>query len=176
MIRHLDQVLQLLTDDFLAAHRAAQRTLVDDDPQLRRVGPAEDLLAAGPQLAPAGDLLFGGRGTLPDQSAGVALGLQQARHELDLVGPDDRGRRLQAHVRLEPGGKDVRVGVPPSRGIRFPGQVQQRGTFLAVGHPVEGKEVAHIALLKADPPMFHPADLGVRAADSLGRLLGGNPA
>src|SRR6185295_5560486 len=39
---------------------------------------------------------------------------------------------------------------------------------------VQGKEVAHIALLKADPAMLHPADLGVRAADGFRSLLSGN--
>src|SRR2546429_75037 len=151
VIRHLDEVLQLLADDFAAADRAAQRALVDHDPQLRGVGPAQDLLAAGAQLAPAGDLLLGGRGALADQRAGVPFGLQQPRHELDLVGPDDRRRRLQAHVGLQPGREDVGVGVPPARRVRFPGQVQQGGAFFAVGNAVEGKEAAHIALLQADP-------------------------
>jgi hypothetical protein len=47
---------------------------------------------------------------------------------------------------------------------------------MAVGDAVEGKEVAHIALLEADPAVFHPADLGMRAADSLSGLLGGYSA
>jgi hypothetical protein len=161
VIRHLGEVLQLLADDVPAADRAAKRALVDHDPQLRRVGPAENLLAAGPQLAPPRDLLLGFRGALADQGAGVSFGLQQPRHELDLVSPDDRCGGLQAHVGLKPGGEDVGVGVPPAGGIRFPGQVQQGRALLAVGDAVEGKEVAHIALLEADPAMFHPADLRV---------------
>jgi hypothetical protein len=32
----------------------------------------------------------------------------------------------------------------------------------------------YVALLEPDPPVLHPADLGVRAADRLGGLLGGN--
>ena len=174
VIHHLGEVLQLLADDFPAADRAAKRALVDHDPELRRVGPAQDLLAAGPQLAPPRDLFLGFRGALADQGAGVAFGLQQPRHELDLVGPDDRRGRLQAHVGLQPGGEDVGIGVPPARGVRFPGEVQQGGALLAVGDTVEGKEVAHIALLEADPAMFHPADLGVRAADGFRGLLSGN--
>ena len=34
--------------------------------------------------------------------------------------------------------------MPPARGIRFPGQVEQRGALLAVGYAVEGKEVARL--------------------------------
>src|SRR5690348_16425618 len=174
VVGHLGQVRQLLPDHLPAAHRAAQRALVHYHPQLRRVRPAQDLLAAGPQLAPPRDLLFRGRRSLPYQRAGVPLGLQQAGDELDLVGPDDRGRRLQAHIRLGPQGQDVRVRVPPAPRVRFLGQVEQRGALLSIGDAVQGQQVGHVACLEPDPAVLDPADLGVRAADRLGGLLGGN--
>ena len=61
---------------------------------MRSVRPAEDFLAAEAELAPSRDFFFGGRGPLPDQGARIPLGLEQAGHELDLVGPDDCRRRL----------------------------------------------------------------------------------
>src|SRR5690348_11499564 len=176
VVGHLGQVCELLADDLAAADRAAQRALVDHDPQLRRVRPAQDLLAAGPQLAPPGDLFFGGRGALPDQRAGVSLGLQQAGDDLDLVGPDDRGGRFQADEGLEPGRQDVGVGVPPAGGVGLTGQVEQGGALFVVGDAVQGEQVGKIALLEPDPAVLDPADLGVRAADRLGGLLGGNAA
>src|SRR6185437_12206379 len=67
VVGYFGEVRELLADDLAAADRAAQRALVDDYPQLRRVRAPEDLLAAGPQLAPPGDLFFGGRRALADQ-------------------------------------------------------------------------------------------------------------
>src|SRR5260370_32664024 len=156
VIRYLDKVVQLLPDDVLGTYGTAQRALVNDCPHLRWVWSAEDFLPADPQLAPPRDLLFAGRGALPDQRARIPFSLKQSGHDLDLVGPDNRCRRLQAYVRLQPGRQDIRVGMPPPGRVRLPGQVQQRGTFFAVGHAVERNESAPLALLKPHPPLSHP--------------------
>ena len=56
-----------------------------------------------------------GRGLVaqPGDGPRVVLGLEQAVHELDLKGPDGRGRGLQPQVVLEPVGQDVAVPGPP---------------------------------------------------------------
>src|SRR6202035_3381028 len=51
--------------------------------------------------------------------------------------------------------------------VRLPGQVQQRRPLLGISYAVQGEQVGHVALLEADPAVFHPADLGVRPADAV---------
>ena len=120
----LDQGLDLTPHHGRAADRPAQRRLVHDRPQLGRVGPGEQLLpgdAAGrPGARPRPSLAR----AVPEQDdrAGVVRGLQQARHELHLVGADQRGGGLQAEVGLEPAGQHVAVPVPPAGGVRLAGQ------------------------------------------------------
>ena len=106
------------------------------------------------------DLLFRhGVVAEPGDGAGVVLGLEQAVHELDFEGPDDRGGRLQPQVRLEPVGQDVVVLRPPAGAVGLPGERQQADPLLIIGHAVQGEQVGHVPLLEANPAVLHPADL-----------------
>src|SRR5215472_17931348 len=55
----LDEMIQLLTHDVPPAHRPAQRRLVHDRPDPRRVMVLEQVLALHPQADPAVDLIGG---------------------------------------------------------------------------------------------------------------------
>src|SRR6185437_8037677 len=93
-------------------------------------------------------------------------------HELELEGADDRGRFLQAQVRLEPVGQYVVVFRPPVRGFRLPGDGQHVGLDRLIGDAVEGEQVGQIPVLDGYPAMFHPADLRARRPDLVSRLFG----
>ena len=98
-------MLQLRPHHLRAADGTPQRRLVDDRPEEGAVGLFEHPLALHPQVDAACDLL--GRDparSRGDDRPGVLLRLQQAGHELHLVGADPGGRLLQADVGLEPRG------------------------------------------------------------------------
>ena len=165
MLAHLHQVLELRPHDVGAADDPAQRALVHHRPQRGRLRPGQDLLAGDPGLGLAEDLVFGWVVAQPDDRASVVRGLQQAGDELELVLPDDRGRGLEAEVRLDPVRQDVRVPLPPARRARLAGQPHQRLALLARADLVQGQQVRDVALLERDPAVLHAADLGMRAAD-----------
>src|SRR5579875_3145485 len=86
-----DQPLDLAPHDGGAAHRAAQHRLVQDHPQMRWRGPAEQPLPVHPQADPVLDLLRRGAALAQlDDSPRVVRGLQQAGDELKLVEADER--------------------------------------------------------------------------------------
>src|SRR5690348_5855059 len=91
----LNQVLQLGAYHLAAAHGPAQRCFVHDRPHPGRVGGGEQVLAFHAQADPAVDLP-GGRALVAEHRdrAGIVLGLEQAVHELELEGANDRRGRL----------------------------------------------------------------------------------
>src|SRR4029453_3698801 len=103
----------------------------------------------------------------------VVVGLQQAGHELALVGPDQDGGRLQVHVGPEPRRQHVAVVLPPAGRVGLPGQGEEVGHLLGVGDLVEAQQVDDIALLEADLAVLEAVDLPLRGPDGLGRLLAG---
>jgi phenylacetic acid degradation operon negative regulatory protein len=168
----LDEVGQLLAHHLAAAHRAPQHGLVHDRPHLRRLRAGEQVLALESHADSPVDLL-GRRGLVAEQGdrAGVGLGLEQAVDELQLEGTDDRGGALHAQVRLKPVGQDVVVLRPPARGAGLLGVTAQPGPDLLIIDAVHGEQVIHIPDLEPDPAVLHPADLGARRPDLIGRLL-----
>ncbi|GAB3938085.1 hypothetical protein GCM10027614_17480 [Micromonospora vulcania] len=120
-----DERGQLATHHVDATDRAAQHRLVHHGPELGRVLATEQLLALHPQPDPAVDLGGAGRAVAQqDDCPGVLPGLQEAGDELHLVAADQRGGRLQAQVRLEPGGQHVAVTVPPAGAVGVPGELE----------------------------------------------------
>ena len=101
--------------------------------------------------------------------ARVLLRLEEAVHELQLEGADDRSGGLQAQVRLEPVGRDVAVPRPPARRVGLPGERHHGGPRLLVGDTVEGEQVCYVSLLEPHPAVLHAADLGPRRADRVTR-------
>ncbi len=88
----LDQVLELGTHDLMAADRAAQHGLIQHDPALRRIRPAERLLAGEAQrYGPFGEIIGRGREAGYGDGPDVTLGLQQPGHDLRFVGTDQGG-------------------------------------------------------------------------------------
>ncbi len=129
-----------------------------------------------PQADPVLDLVGRGRAvTQHGDAAGVVLGLEQARHELQLEGPDQRRGLLQAHVGLEPVRHDVVVLGPPALVIGLAGQRQHALPLLGVGDAVQAEQVRDVALLEADPAVLHPADLGPGGPDLVAGLVGRQP-
>ena len=173
---HLEQPAELAAHHVPAADRAAQRRLVHHRPDAWRLRAGEQVLAGHPQADPAVDL-GSGRGPVAEHGdrPGVALGLEQAVHELQLERSDQRGRRLQAQVGLEPVRQDVAVLGPPALVVGLPGQGQQPGPHLLVGHAVQGEQVGHVADLAADPAVLQAADLGPGGADLVTGLIRGDP-
>jgi hypothetical protein len=149
--------------------------LVDDRPHVRRLRPGEQLLALEPQAYPPVDLV-GRRGHVAEQGDGarVLLRLEEAVHELQLEGADDRSGRFQAQVRLEPVGRDVAVLGPPARCVGLPGKRHHGRPRLLVGDAVEGEQVCNVSLLEPHPAVLHAADLGPGCADGVTRPFGGN--
>ena len=169
---HLGQVAQLGSHHLAAAHRAPQRPLVQHRPHLRGIRAGQQVLALEPHAHPPVDLITGRPGVAEQgDRPGVVLGLEQAVHELQLEGPDDRGGHLQAQVGLEPVGHDVAVLGPPARRVGLPGQPHQPVPDLLVGDAVQRQQVGDVPLLEPDEAVLHPADLGPGSADLVGRLL-----
>jgi len=111
----------------------------------------------------------------PDDVSGVLLGLEQARHELHLVGADERRRLLQTEVHLEPVRQEIAVLVPPALDVRPRGEMKELLTRLGVRDAVEGEQVGDVAFLELDPAELQPADLGVRCPDGLASRLSADP-
>jgi hypothetical protein len=86
--------------------------------------------------------------------AGAVLGLQQAGHELDLVGADHRAGLFQAQVGLEPARQDVAVLAPPAGFVGARSQHEERVSFLLVSDAVQGQQISHVTRFKADPPQL----------------------
>ena len=168
----LGQALKLGAHHRAAAQWPPQHCLVHHRPHLRRLRVREHVLPLEPHAHPAVDLL-GRRRLVAEQGdgAGIALGLEQAVHELQLEAADDRSGPFQAHVSLKPVGQDVIVFRPPARAVGLPGQGQHPGPCLLVGYPVEGEQVGDIPVLKTDPAILHPADLGAGRPDLISRLV-----
>ncbi|CAM5251459.1 Chaperone protein DnaK [Streptomyces violarus] len=87
----------------------------------------------------------------------VPLGLQQPRHEVRLVGPDDPGGALQAHVQAEPLRQHVVEPLPPARPVRLLGELDERG-HLVLGHAVGGQQDLHVRDLERHVGGLHPPD------------------
>ena len=87
-----------------------------------------------------------------DDGPRVVGGLQQTGDELHLVAADDRRRRLQPEVGLQPGRQHVAVAVPPVR-ARWPARASrmQDLALVLVDDAVQGEQVGDVALLEADP-------------------------
>ena len=172
--RHLGQSDKLGVHHLLATDRAAQCRLVHHGPQPGPARLCEHFLPGQAQAHPALDL-FGRRGGLsqPDHGPCVIGRLEQSGNELHLVEPYQRRCLFQSHVDLEPVGQDVAVLVPPAGRVRLLGQGDQ-GLGLLLVHAVEVKQVLYVALLEADPPQFHPADLGSRSPDRVSGVVPGN--
>src|SRR6266516_4396609 len=166
-----DEPLELRAHDLGTADRAAQRRLVQHHPQAWSVRALQQALPGHPERDPALDLLWSVvQGTL-DHRAHVVLGLQQAGHELALVGTDQGGRALQVDVGAEPGGQDVAVVLPPAGLVGLASKSDQARDLDGVAHAVEVEQVHQIALLEADLPVLQPMDLPLRRADRLPGLL-----
>jgi hypothetical protein len=172
MVAHLDQPAKLVPHDSRAAHWPAQRPLVHDGPQTGRVRAHEHLLPGEPRRDAPDDVVLRQGVAQLDERPGVTLRLEQARNELELVVPDERGRRLQSEVRLDPVRQDVGVALPPARRVRVPGQLEQGLPLLARRHPVQGQQIGDVALFESDSSKLHAADLGMRTADGGRRLFG----
>ena len=173
VLGHLDEVLDLLAHHLGTADRAPQYRLVENGPEPGRGHLGQQSLAAHPQLDPPVQLLVAD-GAVPetDHFTGVGPRLQQARHELYFVVADDGGGGFQADVRLEPVRQEVAEIVPPSGVAGLPGQRQQARPLVGIGDAVQREQVADVPVLEADPAVLHPADLGMRAANSLSGMLG----
>jgi hypothetical protein len=97
--------------------------------------------------------------------ARVVFGLEQARHELQLISPDQGRRLLQPDIGLEPVRQHVVIPGPPARAVGALGQPQQVPALADIGHAVEGEQVGDVPLLEADPAMLESADLGTGSPD-----------
>ena len=172
----VDERLDLPAHRRPRADRPAQHRLVDDGPQLDRLRPVEDLLAAHPQVDAAVDLLCLGPAVAEQHHRPrVVRRLQQPRHELHLVRADQRGGGLQPEIGLEPVGQHVAVAVPPSGRVGLPGQGEQPLPLVGVDLAVEREQILDVALLEAHPPELHPADLGLGRPDLPAGVLPADP-
>lgn len=116
-----------------------------------------------------------GRVGLPDGSAehdrpGVVLRLQQTRHVVRLVGPDEGGGTLQTHVHAEPAGQNVVKALPPAGLIGLLGELDET-PGLVVSDPVGVQQQLDIRDLQRDLGGFHPADGACGHAKDLCRFL-----
>ena len=141
-----------------------------DGPDDRSAGGEDQLLAAGPQLQAAVDLGGVVEGEARD-GEGVLPGLEESRHELQLVRPDDRAGLLQAEIGLEPPGQQVRVALPPAGRVRLAGQREELVPLGLRDKAVEREQVGDVALLETHAPELEPADLGRRRPDGVAGLL-----
>jgi hypothetical protein len=156
----LKEVGQLPAHDRAAADWPLDRSLVQDRPHQRWPWLGEHLLPGQPQRHPLVDLHGGRRGVAKQRdSARVVVCLEQPVHELHLERADDRGRRLQAEVLLEPVGGHVGEGRPPAGLVRLPLQCLHLGPQVRIGHGVQGEQVIDVPVLESDPAVFQPADL-----------------
>ncbi|MGC0411125.1 hypothetical protein RKD31_004368 [Streptomyces sp. SAI-163] len=172
----LDQVLELAAHHLAVAVGASQGGLVEHDVELGGGLRDQVLLPFEAQRHPPLDVrLAGAPHAAPDDRAGVLLGLQQAVHELHLVGPDQRGGALQPHVGREPAGQHVGVTVPPARDVGLLGQGEQGGALLLVRDAVQRQQVLDVPRLEAHPAQLHPADLRLGGADRVARRLARDP-
>ncbi len=140
LLRHLDEVLQLLPHDLATAQHPQQHGLVDDRPQLRRVGALQQLRAALAQFDAAPDLARSGvRQAALDHGLGVGPGLEQTGDVLDLEGADGRRGLLETDQAVEPlGHQALVVALPPTRFARAPQQLEQHRSLVGIGAvPVE---------------------------------------
>ena len=93
-----------------------------------RANPGVELVDAGARLYRSegcdGLIAIGGGSSMAQHGdrPRVGLSLEQAVHELQLKGPDQRRCGFQAQVCLEPVGKDVPVLPPPAMGVCLLGE------------------------------------------------------
>jgi len=171
----LREVRQLPAHHRAPADRPLDRSLVQDRPHQRRPRLAEQLLARQPQRHPPLDLQGRRRGVAKQRDgARVVRRLEQPVHELHLERADDRGRRLQAEVLLEPVGGHVGERRPPAGLVRLPLQRLHLGAQVRIGDGVQGEQVIDVSVLEPDPAVFQPADLRARRADRVRGLIRGD--
>jgi len=149
----LDEVTQLAAHDVAAAERAAQGRLIDDSPHPRRVGDGKDLLPLEPQADSPFDLLLR-RGPVAEHGDGTRIVrcLEQAGHELQLVGPDKGCCLFESDVCDEPVGHYVVVPGPPTPAVGVLRERQQVRALALVSNAIEGEQVSDVSLLEADRP------------------------
>ena len=103
------------------------------------------------------------------------VGLQQARHELDLIGSDQLGGLLQVEVGLEPGVEHVTARLPPAGVFSSRVSASSRSRSTGSSMPVDDRQVGDVTPPEADPARLHSADLGLGRADRLAVLLPAQP-
>ena len=169
------QPLDLRDEHVPAAHRAAQRGLVHDRPQPRRVLFPEHLLPPHPQRdAPLDLLRVEAWRALQHDRPRVILRLQQAGHELNLVLTDELGGFLEPHEDLKPVGHGFLVLLPPGGLVRFARQLDQLLALLGVPHAVVLEQVGDVPLLERHPAELHPAYLGTGGTNVIARVFAGD--